>query len=117
MALVLYVYLPGTWNGEESCLTVSLHRIPSQSRHLALKTYLIVSSITLIHLRLDDIPSKPKLRQLQPQGVRDTTPESSEADFKSTLSGVIIKTRARLRNHAGKEHQVRMIQNSETKQQ
>ena len=24
MALVLYVYLPGSWNGEESCLTVSL---------------------------------------------------------------------------------------------
>lgn len=23
MALVLYVYLPGSWNGEESCLTVS----------------------------------------------------------------------------------------------
>jgi hypothetical protein len=22
-ALVLYVYLPGSWNGEESCLTVS----------------------------------------------------------------------------------------------
>lgn len=24
MALVLYVYLPGSWNGEESCLTVTL---------------------------------------------------------------------------------------------
>lgn len=26
MALVLYVYLPSSWNGEESCLTVSRRR-------------------------------------------------------------------------------------------
>lgn len=27
-ALVLYVYLPGSWNGEDSCLTVRPHTYP-----------------------------------------------------------------------------------------
>ncbi|KAJ5333409.1 uncharacterized protein N7506_007192 [Penicillium brevicompactum] len=35
-ALVLYVYLPGSWNGEESCLTVSFHYRIDISDHQAL---------------------------------------------------------------------------------
>lgn len=52
MALVLYVYLPGSWNGEESCLTVSPSWAMAECRFkidLNEKlTWLPLSSITLI---------------------------------------------------------------------
>lgn len=40
-ALVLYVYLPGSWNGEDSCLTVSPYypSYPILSYHPSIKVY------------------------------------------------------------------------------
>lgn len=50
-ALVLYVYLPGSWNGEESCLTVSF--INEDPMTMLIIRYSIISTRS----RRDDLSS------------------------------------------------------------